>query len=465
MSGYQFLHIESFSRKADAEGRTVDFVLAEAARRGDACQHVEAPSPPEVLFGVSVDEVRVLHDTCLAEARSTNKEGKTRKLRVDQHTLMTAILSHPVTVAEARGDVAVRAEVLAWEARSVQWLQATWGNTLVSVVRHVDEAHCHLHALILPDSPEMRARLLHPGVKAKDCEKESAQAEGVDAKTANARGDVAYRTALRSMQSDYWYAVGLPSGLARLGPARRRLTRTEWRVEQAAAVATAESLTIAKQARREAEIAAEEAATIENAAEARTAAALALECRAQAGARRATAIVATARHRAAAAQASADVAERRLLEAERQAQFVSARARDRMQQAHREARRVVGTARREAVQIAKGARRIGAWLGAIWHGVLGTSPVAVARKAAGEARANERSLSRGRIAVAEADVDRMHERLRITEKELAAVAGSSASLGAERNRLAREVARLRPSPTQTPFAALRPVIAPGLRPL
>jgi hypothetical protein len=169
MSGYQFLHIESFSRKTDAGGRTVDFVFAEAARRGDACQHVETPAPPEVVFGMPVEEVRILHETRLAEARTTNREGKTRKLRVDQHTLMTAILSHPVTVAEARGDVVVRAEVLAWEARSVHWLQATWGTALVSVIRHVDEAHCHLHALILPDSHEMRARLLHPGIKAKDC--------------------------------------------------------------------------------------------------------------------------------------------------------------------------------------------------------------------------------------------------------------------------------------------------------
>ena len=111
MGGYQFLHIASFSRKSDAEGRITDFVLAKATRRGDACQHVDMPVPPEVVCGTAVEGVRTLHDARIADARTTSKDGRSRKLRVDHHTLMTAILSHPATVAETRNDPAVAADV------------------------------------------------------------------------------------------------------------------------------------------------------------------------------------------------------------------------------------------------------------------------------------------------------------------------------------------------------------------
>ncbi len=457
MGGYQFLHIKSFSRKADAEGRTVDFVLAEAARRADACQHVETPAAPDVLFGQPVEDVRILHDARLAEARTTNKDGKSRKLRVDQHTLMTVVLSHPATVAEMRDSTAVAADVQAWEERSVAWLRAIWGETLVSVVRHTDEAHCHLHAFIVPDGPEMRARLLHPGIAAKDREKEAALAEGADAKTANARGDVAYKAALRAMQDDFWCSVGLPSGLARLGPARRRLTRSEWRTEQAAALATAHALQTAEEAKQTAEAAVRDAAMIEEAATARSSAAADLEARARAAAQRASGMVTTAREQAAAAQAAADEAEARRLEAERQARLASTRARTIMEQARAEARRVVGAARQEAAQVVQGARRMGAWFGAVWHGLRGASPAAAARKAAGEARAAERKLVHTCITSVEAEADRLRDRLRATEDRLASISGSTAALSAERDRLARELARL--SPPSRPAA---PVPTPRL---
>ena len=450
MGGYQFLHIASFSRKADAEGRTIDFVLAEAARRADACQHVGAPAPPEIIFGQSVDDVRILHDTRLGEARTTNRDGKTRKLRVDQHTLLTAVLSHPATVAEMRNNPAVAAAVRAWEERSVTWLRATWGDAVVSVIRHVDEAHCHLHALILPDGPEMRARLLHPGIAAKDRAKETVLAEGADAKTANARGDAAYKSALRAMQDEFWRGVGLPSGLARLGPGRRRLSRAAWRAEQAAAVATADSLRIAGEAKNAAETATRKAVAVRESAEARVSAATDLESRAQAAAKRASVVAAAARESAAEAQARAAAAEARRSEAERQACAVSVQARA-------EARRVVGAAQHEASQVVRGARRVGTWLAALWHGLQGAHPALVSRRAAEQAREQERQAAQELVHAARAEADRSRSLVRAAEQRLAAVSAAAASLGRQRDTLAAELGKVRvPSPEVSPVRRFVP---------
>ena len=241
---FQFVHIESYSRKSDKHGRSTGFVFAEAARRPDACQHVVTPGTPTVLLGESVDGVRALHDARVEEATETTKAGKTRKIRQDQHTLLTVIASHPATTDEMRADPARAADVEAWQRRVVDWLRGQWGDDLVSVIRHDDEAHPHLHAYVLPSDPQCRARRLHPGVVAKEAAARVAVADGADAKTTNKRGDDAYRRAMRGMQDTYWTQVGLPSGQARLGPGRRRLERGAWAAEQAAVAAAATALRV-----------------------------------------------------------------------------------------------------------------------------------------------------------------------------------------------------------------------------
>lgn len=45
----------------------------------------------------------------------------------------------------------------------------------------------------------------------------------------------AYKAAMREWQDSYHDAVAAPCGLTRLGPTRRRLTREEWKAEQAQA--------------------------------------------------------------------------------------------------------------------------------------------------------------------------------------------------------------------------------------
>ncbi|MBO6507581.1 MAG: hypothetical protein JJ979_03700, partial [Roseibium sp.] len=56
-------------------------------------------------------------------------------------------------------------------------------------------------------------------------------------KALNKRGDRAYRESMRAWQDSYHNAVGVRSGLTRLGPKRRRLSRKAWQAEQVAAQA------------------------------------------------------------------------------------------------------------------------------------------------------------------------------------------------------------------------------------
>lgn len=240
MVAYQFIHLETYSRKG-RDGRGVDFIFAEAERRPGACLHVPQPSPPETVFGVDVHEVRRLHDERAADATSTTKAGKSRRIRTDQNTLLTVVASHPSTMDSVRADPCTARAVRDWERKTVQWLSGLYGPALVSVIRHTDETHPHLHAFILPDDPAMRAVRLHPGQEAKAQIVAAGSAEGEDGKAVNRRGDAAYRSSMRAWQDSYWQAVGLPCGLTRLGPGRRRLSREEWQAErtQADAVRTA----------------------------------------------------------------------------------------------------------------------------------------------------------------------------------------------------------------------------------
>lgn len=211
----QFIHLETYSRKADRQGRSVAFVLAEAAREPWACYHVEQPRPPTVLHGIHPSEVRFRHDQRAASTRIQTSTSL-RALRQDQHTLLTLVASFH---RNGRG-------YDCWERNTLKWLQVRYGSQLASVIRHTDESHPHLHAYVLPDDPDMRARRLHPGAIAKD----TALHNGLT----NKAGDAAYRSAMRAFQDAYWLDICAPLGIQRLGPSRRRMSRAEWLREKTA---------------------------------------------------------------------------------------------------------------------------------------------------------------------------------------------------------------------------------------
>ncbi|GES45372.1 hypothetical protein RsS62_46240 [Rhizobium dioscoreae] len=250
---FQFVHLEAFSRKGDSKGRSTGFVLNEARRDPAASVHVPNPSPPIVVFGVGVDEAERLHDAAADVATTIPKGGKPRRIQRTQHTLMTVVASHPLTMEEVRADPEKRSEAEGWEMRTVEWLRSQYGDRLVSVIRHEDESHYHLHAYIVPDDPAMRAAALHPGQQAKAAVMAGGPAEGEDAKALNKRGDQAYRAAMREWQDSYHDTVAIPCGLTRLGPQRRRLSRVEWQAEQVQARALRTTLDRAREVKSKGE--------------------------------------------------------------------------------------------------------------------------------------------------------------------------------------------------------------------
>ncbi|WP_105415218.1 hypothetical protein [Neorhizobium sp. T25_27] len=236
--GYQFVHLESFSRKADAQGRGTDFIFAEASRKPDASVHVSNPSPPVLVHGVGVEAVQEMHDLAVTSATVEVKGGKSRKIRQDQKTVHTVVASHPYTMDEIRADPAKRREAEEWERRTVAWLRDQYGDDLKSVIRHEDESHWHIHAYILPLSdPALKAARYHPGMTAKRAVMDAGPIAGEDQKALGKRADAQYKTAMRQWQDSYHEAVAIPSGLTRLGPQRRRLSRDEWQREQVQAKA------------------------------------------------------------------------------------------------------------------------------------------------------------------------------------------------------------------------------------
>lgn len=240
---FQFVHLESWSRKPDSKGRSTEFVFDEASRNPSASLHVQNPKPPTTIYGVGVEEVQAMHDAAAAVAMTPGARGKLRKIQVSQKTLHSVVASHPFTVEEVRADKAKLAEVREWERLTIAWLKQQYGPALKSVIRHTDEKQWHIHAYVLPSGdPELKAMVFHPGTMAKRAVRAAGPRPGEDGKTLNRRADQAYTAAMREWQDSYHEAVAQPCGLTRLGPARRRLTRSEWHTEQTQAKALKQAL-------------------------------------------------------------------------------------------------------------------------------------------------------------------------------------------------------------------------------
>lgn len=228
---FQFVHTEIYSRKGKS-GRGTDWVFDEAARDVSLI-HVENPLPPRTVDGLGINEIRQLHDRMAENARAITSAGKERKIRQDQNTLATVIASHPALVKDVQNDPKLAAEVDEWLQLNIAFLKKEYGDKYKGMIDHGDEAHVHFHAYILPDSPDMRASELHPGFIAKAEARAQLEAQGEEPEAVKKLSNAAYRDAMRAYQDRYWEQVGIPAGLTRLGPRKRRLTNEEHALEKA----------------------------------------------------------------------------------------------------------------------------------------------------------------------------------------------------------------------------------------
>jgi hypothetical protein len=432
---YQFVHLETYSRKSDSKGRSVGWVLSEAAREPGASPHVPRPLPPEIVFGVSLDEVGRQHDQECDVARVTLANGRTRALRKDQKTLLTVVASHPAKMDQVRTDSAVAADVTAWEGLTVAWLQKQYGPGLLSVVRHVDESHPHLHAYILPD--DLRAARLHPGNEAKRLVTVAGPQGDENAKALNRRGDAAYKSAMRQWQDSYHNQVGVRSGLARLGPGRRRLSREQWQTEAAAARSTKLALDraslIDRKSREYVTKTKSAAAAVVSAAQEKASLADRQAANAKALHDEAAATIATAREKAAAAELQAASAKYLQATAETKERKASAI----LDRAGQQAERIVAEAESRASRISSWGSRIRSFI----DGLRRSSIVEAARRAASQAVERERV----RADDAARRVLEETERRREAERRERAAAQSVQETARERDQARRELSALRPA--------------------
>ncbi|MBR0555007.1 hypothetical protein J5J10_04870 [Ciceribacter sp. L1K23] len=402
MAGFQFAHMQNFSRKGDKGGRTVSFVLAEARRDPAASLHVSSPRPPDVVWGCSVEDLEREHDDRVAVARKTIAGGKTRSVGKEQHTLRTIVVSHPYTVEEVEADPQKRQEVERWEALNVAWARQELGDDLRTVVRHTDERQWHLHIYGLPGDPEMRASASHPGQVARAAVLAAASVEGEDEKALRQRSDRAYKTAMRDWQDRYFLAVGMPAGLTRLGPAKRRLSRAEWHQErhQAQALKAAQ----------------EEAA--------------ALKVKADAFARQVAEKAASIRADAVRRADAAKAAEKQALKREEAA------------------RRAISQAERDT-RAARRLRGLGGAIRALWDGLRKSLIVARVREELRPTIERWRQAEASARAAAAAEAERRAK----AEKRLSALSVSAAELGAQRDELRARLALYEPAAVIAPVPA------------
>jgi len=225
---YQFVHSETYSRKKTDKKFSVKEILDEAKRTEGACPHVPEPEPPNLVYGISLDELESLHDSMCDNAKMTNSKGQTRSIRKDQQTLGTVVLSYP-SPKEGQDEQQYSKDYENWKKLSVDWLKEKYGSELKTIIEHTDESHPHLHAYLIPD--DLKADKYNIGRRAKTEYLKSDESKKLEPKEANKVGDRVYKQAWREWQDSYYEKVGIPCGLARIGPGKRRLSRDQWQKE------------------------------------------------------------------------------------------------------------------------------------------------------------------------------------------------------------------------------------------
>lgn len=217
---YQFIHIESYARtgsqqngnKVKSKKWSIRDILAEAGREPGNYYHVENAKPPIAILGTLAEAEKAAH-----EWADNTKDAKGRKLRKDALCMLAGVISLP---AEKKQD---------WEKfkrSSVEYLKHKYGDRLKAVVEHTDETHPHIHFYIVPKIGE-KFDDIHDGKKAAAQAKAQGEIKG--------KQNHEYIEAMRRLQDNFYDKVASMFGLTRLGPGRRRLTRAQWKAEQAQA--------------------------------------------------------------------------------------------------------------------------------------------------------------------------------------------------------------------------------------
>jgi chaperonin cofactor prefoldin len=226
MNGYQFAHTQTYSLKGNKVNRSVKDVLGENSRQIGQANHVENVKPPVIRFGVDPMELLPIIEQRIADAKA-NLKGTGKRIQSNTHVMEGSVFSHPYTVDELRNDKDAQKKYVAWRNDMIKYAindANSRGLETLSVVEHLDESHPHIHVLNIvkpsDDNPRLDAKNCHAGHRASKL----SQANGDNPKQQMAE----YRSAMKKWQDDIWENVSAKHGLTRIGPRKRRLTRSEW---------------------------------------------------------------------------------------------------------------------------------------------------------------------------------------------------------------------------------------------
>lgn len=222
----QFMHVELYSReepakktinkskninhKSDVRTTTVNGVLSEMKREEGFTSHLETIAAPEVLYG-SIDALERSIERYEAEFKTTDKNGKEKKLRKDACILLAGVVSLD------RADEEIWDE---YKTKAIEYLKNKYGENLKCVVEHTDETNPHFHFYVVGNK-DQDLNLLHDGKLA------VSKLAKEDKKKLH---QTAYTEAMIKFQDDFYAQVSNKFGLSRTGeePRERYKSRPDY---------------------------------------------------------------------------------------------------------------------------------------------------------------------------------------------------------------------------------------------
>ena len=222
----QFMHVELYSReepakktinkskninhKSDVRTTTVNGVLSEMKREEAFTSHLETIAAPEVLYG-SIDALERSIERYEAEFKTTDKNGKEKKLRKDACILLAGVVSLD------RADEEIWDE---YKTKAIEYLKNKYGENLKCVVEHTDETNPHYHFYVVGNQ-QQDLNLLHDGKLA------VSKLAKEDKKKLH---QTAYTEAMIKFQDDFYVQVSNKFGLSRTGeePRERYKSRPDY---------------------------------------------------------------------------------------------------------------------------------------------------------------------------------------------------------------------------------------------
>ncbi|MFA0171090.1 plasmid recombination protein [Vibrio splendidus] len=209
---YQFFHFETYARIESKNKKSFGSISKEFMREPGNCPHVKKPEDPRVLYGVDAFSANEI-----SSKRADNGKDKCgRKIRKDAQTVLSGVMSFPRNLKDEDECLYEK-----WLNENINFLVCKYGNNLLSVIEHNDEEHPHIHFIVsVPASSlagECHIMHVHDPIKRRDTTKGGRKAKFN-----------AYKEACRKLQDEYYNAVSVRFGLLRIGPKKKRLSRSEY---------------------------------------------------------------------------------------------------------------------------------------------------------------------------------------------------------------------------------------------